>query len=83
MKTRKEYQEIVKQPGKFELQDVYAPYFYDLMLDGNGEYDYNSVLRFEITDQDLKLFPELSDYKYVELHESEFDFIFVETFEKE
>ena len=53
------------------------------MLDGNGEYDYNSVLRFEITDQDLKLFPELSDYKYVELHESEFDFIFVETFEKE
>lgn len=59
--TRKEYDEMVSRPGKFRGEKPWTPYFYDLWLTGNGtEIDNEESTTFQIIDEDLKMFPELT-----------------------
>ncbi len=38
--TREECAEAISHPGKFEACPIYAPYFYELSLDGGGDDDF-------------------------------------------
>lgn len=62
---------IITSPGKFEGEPIYAPYFYGLWL--IGEYDeittrgFKLGCRFNLTNKDYELWPELKPYKKLEL----------------
>lgn len=63
MLTRKECQDMVSRPGKFENEPIYSPYFWDIVMNGfsddilddNGE----TIDVCFINEKDLTLFPEL------------------------
>ena len=76
-KIVKHYEEMVKQPGKFEGQPRFIPYFYDLVLDGGGYID-DTTAEIEITSEDVKLFPELKGYDKVVLYEDNDGFVYGE-----
>lgn len=64
---------IIKDPGKFEGEPVYAPYFYVLGMDSGADEDVygaddtiHSV--FFITDEDREQFPELKEEEIEALH---------------
>ena len=60
---------IIRSPGKFEREGVYAPFFYDIILNGGGteEWDENEDLTtyIDVTDQDRIMFPELKTVERV------------------
>ena len=66
--------------GKFEGEPLLVPYFWDMVMNGFGddtrEIDGLLVERFEITKEDKENFPELSNHNYIDLWESENDFVF-------
>lgn len=74
----------IVSPGKFEMEPIYAPYFWSLLLDGLGadEDDPTNVegseLRssFTITPKDIQQFPELKDVEKVLIHESVLGFVY-------
>ncbi len=66
---------IIRSPGKFESEPVYAPYFYDSLLNGFADEDENGVATFIVTDEDRKLFPMLAGTKSVRLWESDQGFV--------
>lgn len=63
-------QGVITSPGKFQGEMLYAPYFYDVMIDGNGEEVYEEETSDEecallytelaIGDEDRAQFPEIS-----------------------
>lgn len=67
---RSECQDRVDSLGKFEGENIYAPYFYDAMLLGEGEIleDENGdeFVAFTINETDMEIFPELEWYGYSE-----------------
>lgn len=69
---------VIRTPGKFEGEPIYAPYFWDLSLEGMADSysDDGEVITFQVTDDDRAEFPELTDVKYVRLHESDNGFVF-------
>lgn len=68
---------VICSPGKFEGEPVWAPYFYEAML--NGESDpVNGVDYFELTAEDKAEFPELADSFGIALEESEQGFVHVD-----
>lgn len=44
--------ERITQPGKFEGEPIFAPYFWNLGLEGFSDADSGSVYRFKITKSD-------------------------------
>lgn len=72
---------LITSPGKFENEMLYAPFFYDAMLNGEGDTEYDGLdgpeTSFKITAEDRKEFPELGRTKYVTIWESEQGFVFV------
>ena len=50
---------FITNPGKFEAEPLYVPYFWDLGLNGFFDNDDNHVFMFNIKDEDKKMFPEL------------------------
>ena len=73
----------IKSLGKFESEPVFAPYFYNAMLEGCSEIlDWSDGTRtdvFEIDADDRAMFPELGDGTVaVALTESEQGFVHVE-----
>jgi hypothetical protein len=74
---RKEGEEAVKGPGKFEGEQRYSPYFYDAIMDGGiGEDFYFGEGKPEYTlyileKEDKDIFPELENVYGVCLWESE------------
>lgn len=50
---------IIRNPGKFEFEPIYAPYFYDAYLNGMADEDDGEELWFDVTDEDRAQFPEL------------------------
>lgn len=61
---------IIRSLGKFEGEMLYAPYFYDVLLDGHGDYVYDQdgddeaegdliYVRLDILPEDRAEFPEL------------------------
>jgi len=69
---------IIQDPGKFEGEPLWSPYFYDLYLNGCADYDGDDELWFDIDDEDLAQFPELVGYTRVILREDEQGFVYCE-----
>ena len=73
----------IRMPGKFEGEPVYAPYFYDMMLNGETDGDDISsdgdcISIFVITDEDRRSFPELEGIDELVLWEESGGFVHVE-----
>lgn len=81
--TLKDYEAMVKRPGKFEGEPAYTPYFYDFFMDGEGEdvskENDSTILRFTIEVEDVEMFPELQEFTHVELIFSETGFVYGHT----
>ena len=76
----------IRSPGKFEGEPIYAPYFYELWCEGEGEDEYMSdgedcgeliFTSFDVTEEDRAAFPELAGVNKIQLHESELGFVYV------
>jgi len=74
----KHYEEMVKQPGKFEGEPRVAPYFYNLVLNGEGEQLEEGCFSIKITPEDCEIFPELEGYKRVILYVDNDGFVYGE-----
>jgi len=75
MKTRQEYFMIVNQPGKFEGEAAYVPYFWEAYLDGCADRDDGTVLGFDVSSEDKEIFPELKRRRTVKLIEDSQGFV--------
>lgn len=70
---------MIDTPGKFEGCPDYAPYFWDLVMNGESEYNEEQGVHFvKIEPEDLILFPELEDEYEVQIFEDENRFIHCE-----
>ena len=75
---------IIRSPGKFEGEPLYAPYFWDLVLEGTGEVysvtpfeECDESWRVEIDDEDRREFPELlQTAKYIRLWVDDNGFVY-------
>jgi len=67
---------IIRSPGKFEGEMVYAPYFWDAYLNGMADNDDGEVLTFNINDEDRAQFPELADVKAIDLINTDQGFVY-------
>ena len=66
----------VKGPGKFEGCARYTVFYYDCLLSGEGEEEQDGWVRFDVRPEDVRMFPELSEIKYVDLFEDGNGFIY-------
>ena len=71
-------QGVIKSPGKFEGEMLYVPYFWDLGLEGDYDFDEDGVFGFEISTEDIAQFPELAGVKVLLLEESDTGFVYSE-----
>lgn len=73
---------VIRSPGKFEAEMIYAPYFYDKIMEGDGDERVNEdgsySTFFGVTGEDKAEFPELKDIQVVECYESDRGFFCVE-----
>ncbi|HEX8838167.1 MAG TPA: hypothetical protein VF748_14595 [Candidatus Acidoferrum sp.] len=65
----------IMTPGKFELEALYVPYFWDEYLNGGADEDDGTVLTFYVTDEDRAEFPELAERAVVKLLETDSGFV--------
>ena len=65
--TRQECEQAVKGPGKFEGEQAYVPYYWDVYLNGFADDDDGDVLTFDVESDDLEVFPELEGQTHVYL----------------
>lgn len=66
----------ITDPGKFEGEMIYVPYFWGLGLEGFADHDDGKVFRFRITPEDRAAFPELPKRRRViRLIESDTGFV--------
>jgi hypothetical protein len=66
----------ITNPGKFEGQPIYVPYYWDSYLNGCADRDDGRVLGFDITPEDRALFPEIpSKRRTIKLEESDSGFV--------
>lgn len=75
---------VIVSPGKFEGEPIYAPYFYDAMMNGvqddtTEDDEGNTVDTFFITDDDIEQFPELKNIEAVFLTYYDNGFVTCET----
>ena len=70
---------VIRSPGKFENEQVYAPYFYDAYLDGGADEDDGENLYFTVTNEDIKEFPELNGCTQVILTVDSTGFVWTRT----
>jgi hypothetical protein len=68
---------VIRTPGKFEGEMLYAPYFYECFLEGFADEDDGCTARFDVTPADVLLFPELADVTSVTLSVDDNGFVFV------
>jgi len=68
----------ITSPGKFEGEMCYLPYFYDLAMCGDAEFDEeDGTFLVAIEPEDRELFPQLaSDQESVTMIESESGFVY-------
>jgi hypothetical protein len=81
-RTYKKNPLIICSPGKFEGEPIWAPYFYNVMLNGESEH-INGVDYFKLEAEDKAIFPELANSFGVALEESEQGFVHVEDMTEE
>jgi hypothetical protein len=65
----------IRTLGQFENEMVYVPYFWNAYLNGFADDDDGTVLSFDVTQEDIKQFPELQDRKTVKLYQRDDGFI--------
>lgn len=65
----------IQDPGKFEGEPVYTPYFWDAFLNGIVDEDDGETLVFNLTAEDREEFPELEAFKQVLLWEDDQGFV--------
>ena len=63
----------ISNPGKFEGEMLYVPFFYDLFLAGFSDRERDldpdeSIIGFDLCDADRDRFPELENKRTVNLH---------------
>lgn len=63
-------------PGKFEGEPDYVEYFYDIGMEGGADEDDGEVWTFEINADDIRQFPELRGYKYIDIEVSDQGFVY-------
>lgn len=76
LKIRKDCRDDVSRPGKFEGCAAYAPYFYNLMLEGCYHEDHGKFFSMQVDEQDLVIFPELKTGKILWFYQSDQGFIY-------
>jgi hypothetical protein len=66
----------IRDPGKFEGEMLYVPYFYGFYLNGLfDDEDDTGKLVFYVTEEDRKEFPELKNRKIIRLYETQQGFV--------
>jgi hypothetical protein len=75
VKEMENYQETVKRPGKFEGEQAYVPYYWDIFLNSGADKDNGKVLTFNVSKEDKAIFPELKQRKTVKLLERDDGFV--------
>ena len=73
----------IVSPGKFELENIWAPYFWDIAMEGGAEeittpHNPHPVSRVPIEPDDVQQFPELDGFRAVELFEDDNGFVYCE-----
>lgn len=58
---------VIQNPGKFEGCKRYVPYYWDIGMNGGSDFDDGVEFRFNVTPEDIAIFPELEDRKRVTL----------------
>lgn len=77
--------DLIRSPGKFEGEPLWAVYFWNLAMDGSGDVEWDDddteVTTFQIQDEDRELFPELTEegITAVSLWEDSQGFVHTET----
>ena len=71
---------FITDPGKFEGEPAYAPYYWQQGLDGSWDEDENGVYFFLLGDADYAAFPVLKGEYGLAIEESEQCFVRVTTF---
>jgi hypothetical protein len=65
----------IRNPGQFQGEAVYVPYFWDAYLNGMADRDNGRVLGFDITADDKEQFPELRRRRTVRLVQDDNGFV--------
>jgi len=73
----------IVSPGKFEAENIWAPYFWDAAMDGGAEeittpHNPHPVSRMKVEPDDVRQFPELEGFGAVELFEDDNGFVYCE-----
>ena len=70
-----EYENDIRGPGKFEGEARYAPYYWEIFLEGFADCDDGKILSFNVSAEDKESFPELKRRKVVKLYEDDVGFV--------
>jgi hypothetical protein len=66
----------IVNPGEFEDERVYVPYFWDKYLNGYGNEDLESgIISFSPSNEEYKMFPELWPNRILKLQSDENGFV--------
>lgn len=65
----------IVSPGKFAGEPVWVPYFWELLLDGEGEEQEDGWIDFGIEPEDIEEFPELAGAEKIGIYEREDGFV--------
>jgi len=65
----------ITNPGKFEGEQSYVPYFYECFLNGCADRDDGRILGFDVSAEDKALFPALRRRRTVKLIETDQGFV--------
>jgi len=65
----------ISNPGKFEGEMLYVPFYWDAFLNGGADRDDGTTLGFNITKEDKDEFPDLKHRRTVNLVEDSQGFV--------
>jgi hypothetical protein len=66
---------IIRSPGKFESEPVFAPYFWDVLMNGGADDDVDGIAVFAVNADDIREFPELEGTASVRIPENDQGFV--------
>jgi len=69
---------VIRTPGKFEGEPIYAPAYWESALEGAYSFDTGHVFGFALDDAARKEFPELGDAQCLLLEEADQGFVYSE-----
>lgn len=77
---------LIRNPGKFEGECLYTPYFWDFVMNGVEDRYYfdedgTPVSEFLVTKEDIDEFPELEGVRIVAIREDDVGFVYCEVVE--